>query len=158
MARQLHHLPHALRQALGLQPAPAGLDAPLYQGFVQEVAQTLQVWGLMDAGGWISLPLDDGASCLPVWSQPFEARAFARGAWAGCRPGAIDLPDFLDHWLPAMDQLGVAVAVQPQDVTPRVTVPARVLAWHLQVRCVSFPVPWSDGRPDRGSRPYPGEP
>ncbi len=125
------------------------LDTPHDQGFVQEVAQTLQVWGLMDAGGWISLPLDDGASCLPVWSQPFEARAFARGAWAGCRAGAIDLPDFLDHWLPAMDKLGVAVAVQPQDVTPRVTVPARVLAWHLQARCLSFPASMIEQPPAR---------
>lgn len=149
MARQLHHLPQALRQALGLQPAPAVLDALLDQGFVQEVAHTLQVWGLMDAGGWISLPLDDGRSCLPVWSRPFEAQAFARGAWAGCRAGAIDLPDFMDHWLPAMDQLGVAVAVQPQDVRPRVMVPARVLAWHLQLRCLSFPVSMITRRPAR---------
>ena len=33
-------LSHALVQILGLQPTPAVVDAPHYQGFVQEVAQT----------------------------------------------------------------------------------------------------------------------
>ena len=132
-------LPPALVQILGLQPTPAVVDAPHYQGFVQEVAQTKQVWGLLDAGGWISLTLEDGESCLPVWSQPHDARAFACGAWATCKPGPIDLSDFLDHWLPAMDSLGVQVSVQPEEANRLLPVPARVLAWHLQVRCVHFP-------------------
>jgi hypothetical protein len=132
-------LPAALVQILGLQPTPAVVDTPHYQGFVQEAAQTLQVWGLLDAGGWISLTLEDGASCLPVWSQPHDARAFACGPWAKCKPGPIDLPDFLDHWLPAMDSLGVLVSVQPEEASRLLPVPARVLAWHLQVRCIHFP-------------------
>lgn len=134
-------LPPALVQILGLQPTPAVVDTPPYQGFVQEASQTLQVWGLLDAGGWISLTLADGLSCLPVWSQPHDARACARGAWAACQPGPIDLSDFLDHWLPAMDSLGVQVLVQPETLQLADPVPARVLAWHLQVRCVNFPVP-----------------
>lgn len=136
---QTPKLPPALAQILGLQPTPAVVDAPHYQGFVQEAAQTLQVWGLLDGGGWISLTLDDGAPCLPVWSQPHDAQAFACGAWATCKPGPIDLSDFLDHWLPAMDSLGVQVSVQPEEANRLLPVPARVLAWHLQVRCVQFP-------------------
>ena len=132
-------LPPALMQALGLQPNPDVVETLHYRSFVQEAAQSQQVWGLLDAGGWISLPLDDGGSCLPVWAQMHEVRAFARGLGTGCTPGAINLPDFLDHWLPAMDSLGVQVAVQPEDGLKLAPVPARVLAWHLQVRCVHFP-------------------
>lgn len=161
----LHHtmahplkLPPALIQILGLQPTPAVVDAPHYQGFVQEVAQTMQVWGLLDAGGWISLTLDDGESCLPVWSQPHDARAFARGAWATCKPGPIDLSDFLDHWLPAMDSLGVQVSVQPEEASRLLPVPARVLAWHLQVRCVNFPADGLDDEPGPVTLSPTGEP
>ena len=59
-------LPPALVQILGLQPTPAVVDSPHYQGVVQEAAHTLQLWGLHDARGRISLSLEDGASCLPV--------------------------------------------------------------------------------------------
>ncbi len=150
-------LPPALIQALGLQPIPDTAQTLPYRGFVQEAAQTQQVWGLLDAGGWISLPLADGTSCLPVWSQLHEARAFARGVGSAGTAGAISLPDFLDHWLPAMDSLGVQVAVQPEGTASLAPVPARVLAWHLQVRCVSFPVPWSDGHMGRPADIHPGE-
>ena len=132
-------LPPALIQALGLQPTPDAVETLHYRAFVQEAALNQQVWGLLDAGGWISLPLAAGASCLPVWAQPHEAQAYARGARAGWTAGAIDLADLLDHWLPAMDSLGVQVAVQPVAEQPLVPVPARVLAWHLQVRCIQFP-------------------
>lgn len=151
-------LPPALAQILGLQPTPAVVDTAHYQGFVQEAAQTLQVWGLLDAGGWISLTLDDGASCLPVWSQPHDARAFARGAWARCRVGPIDLSDFLDHWLPAMDSLGVQVLVQPEDLQQAAPVPARVLAWHLQVRCINFPAQGLGDEPGSVTLSPTGEP
>ena len=146
-----------LIQALGLQPLPAAVDTPRYEGFVQEVSQSLQVWGLLDAGGWISLPLGDGAACLPVWSQPHDARAFARGPWGACAVGAIDVPDFLDHWLPAMDSLGVLVAVQPDDAGTLAPMPARVLAWHLQVRCINFSLRGLDGPADPAPHPSPGE-
>ena len=149
-------LPPALIQALGLQPTPDVVETLHYRGFVQEAAQTQQVWGLIDAGGWISLPLESGGSCLPVWSQLHEARAFARSMQTACTAGAINLPDFLDHWLPAMDSLGVQVAVQPEEVLA--PVPARVLAWHLQVRCVNFPVPWSEGHAGRTSNVFTGKP
>ena len=149
-------LPPALIQALGLQPAPAVVETLQYRTFVQEAAQAQQVWGLLDAGGWISLPLEGRASCLPVWAQMHEARSFARSAGAVWTVEAIDLPDFLDHWLPAMDSLGVQVAVQPEDGLKLAPVPARVLAWHLQVRCINFPVPWSDGRPGRAGDSLPG--
>lgn len=151
-------LPPVLVQMLGLQPAPALVDTPRYQGFVQDAAQAQQVWGLLDAGGWISLTLDDGMGCLPVWAHPADALACARGPWADCRTAAIDLPDFLDHWLPAMDSLGVQVAVQPDTLQLLACVPARVLAWHLQVRSIHFPVPWSDSPPGRATDAPPGEP
>ena len=132
-------LPPALIQALGLQPTPDVAQTLHYRSFVQEAALNQQVWGLLDAGGWISLPMAGGASCLPVWAQLHEAQAYARGTGAALTAGAIDLPDFLDHWLPAMDSLGVQVVVQPEAMQTPAPVPARVLAWHLQVRCVHFP-------------------
>ncbi len=138
MARPLK-LPLILTESLRPAAAPEP-ESPRYQAFVREAAQAQLLWGLQDAAGWITLDWSTGLSCLPVWSQPQSARVFARGPWEGCRVEAITLPDFLDHWLPAMDRLGVQVAVHPSDAQQLAPVAARVLAWHLQMRCVCFPL------------------
>lgn len=151
-------LPFPLSQALGLSAAPVVVEVQRYQAFVRDVALSQQVWGLLDAEGWISLRLHDDVACLPVWSQPQSAWAFAHGPREGCTVGAIDLPDFLDHWLPAMDRLGVQVAVHPLDPAQVAPVTARILAWHLQARCVSFPMSWIYGPRGHETDPHPGEP
>lgn len=131
---------HILTESLPSAATPALPESPPYQAFVREAAQAQQLWGLQDAAGWVTLQLAGDLSCLPIWSQAQGARLFARGPWAACRVAPIDLTDFLDHWLPAMDRLGVQVAVQPLHAQQLAPVPARVLAWHLQVRCVCFPL------------------
>jgi hypothetical protein len=151
-------LPFSFSLALGLSSAPVQVDTQRYQAFVREVALSQQVWGLLDAEGWISLRLDGDTACLPVWAQPQAAWSFAQGPRTGCTVGAIELPDFLDHWLPAMDRLGVQVAVHPADQAQVAPVTARVLAWHLQARCVSFPMSWIYGPGDHETDAHSGKP
>lgn len=85
----------------------------LYGYFVKRCAEHEEVWALRDQEGWVTSAQDDGSPMLPVWPHPTYARACATDAWAGAEPEAIALDEWLDDWLPGMEEDGLNVSVFP---------------------------------------------
>ncbi len=103
-----------------------------YLHFLRQVADSAQVWGLLDPRGWVTLTDAQGHAGLPVWPHPAYAAACASDDWSGYVPACIEVPAFLDHWLPDMAELGVRVDVFPATGRRGLMVPA--LELELQLR------------------------
>jgi hypothetical protein len=84
-----------------------------YSHFVRRVADWGEIWSLDDDGGWKLLGDDAGGELVPVWPAAAFARALCVGEWAGCRPRAIPMDDWLEKWTPGMARDGRKVAVLP---------------------------------------------
>lgn len=112
---------------LAVQSLPEELR---YQHFLRQAANSERVWGLLGARGWVTQTDLRGQFGLPVWPHPAYAAACAGEDWEACVPACIDVPVFLDRWLPDMAELGVLVDVFP--------VAGRrghmVSAWQLELR------------------------
>ena len=106
------------------------LDAPSrYQHLVKQVADKEELWSLRADDGWVAMGDDAGNNTFPVWPHPDYARMFATGDWASATPTAIALDDWLDEWLPNLDEQGDKVAVFPTPAGQGVVVePAQIRA------------------------------
>jgi hypothetical protein len=103
-----------------------------YLYFLRETAGAERLWGLLDPRGWVTLTDSQGQAGLPVWPHPVYASACASGDWNGYVPACIEVPAFLDQWLPDMAELGVRVDVFPATGRRGRMVPA--LQLELQLR------------------------
>lgn len=103
-----------------------------YLHFLRQAANSERIWGLLEPRGWVTLTDPQGHAGLPVWPHPVYAAACARGDWDSYMPACIEVPSFLDHWLPDMAELGVRVDVFPAAGRRGRMVPA--LALELQLR------------------------
>jgi hypothetical protein len=88
-----------------------------YEYFVKRGASHGAVWGLRGRDGWVIAEDDEGNRHFPVWPHPRFAEACAQGPWAGERPAAIDVDEWVEAWLPNLerDELRVAVFQTPED-------------------------------------------
>ncbi|MDE2617202.1 MAG: DUF2750 domain-containing protein [Burkholderiales bacterium] len=84
-----------------------------YLHFLRKAANSERIWSLLDPHGWATLTDPLGQVGLPVWPHPAFAAACACGDWEGYGPACIEVPVFLDRWLPDMGELGVRVDVFP---------------------------------------------
>lgn len=107
-------------------------EAERYLYFLREVAGSERLWGLLDPRGWVTLTDSQGHAGLPVWPHPMYASACAGGDWDGSVPACIEVPTFLDQWLPDMAELGMRVDVFPATGRRGRMVPA--LQLELQLR------------------------
>jgi len=84
-----------------------------YAYWVKKVADQHQVWSLWQEGGWALT--GDAMNCIlvPVWPHFKYAELCAEGAWAGYQPRSIPLEDWLNRWIPGMQQDRRQVAVFP---------------------------------------------
>ena len=94
-----------------------------FQHFVARVADWQQVWGLKADGGWATAQDDSGKLLCPVWPHPDYAAACTSGDWANYRPEAIEVHDFVEHWLSGLKQDGLWLAVFPTPHMQGVPVP-----------------------------------
>lgn len=79
---------------------------------VKAIAQNT-VWGLMGADeDWAICEFNDGEfDAMLLWPDEQGAKACAVGEWAGYKPTAINLQDYLDAWLPAMKEDGIRINI-----------------------------------------------
>lgn len=110
------------RQQFSAVSALSGPERFLH--FVKRIADTESVWGLRDKDGWVGVCDDDGNQGIPFWPHADYAAACAKGEWIGYEAKALSIREFIDAWLPNLDQQGVAVAVFPTLDLSGVFVPA----------------------------------
>ncbi|OJW16764.1 MAG: hypothetical protein BGO49_16020 [Planctomycetales bacterium 71-10] len=99
-----------------------------YSHFVRRVADWGEIWSLGDGDGWKLLADDAGRELVPVWPAAAFVQALCIGEWAGCRPRAIAMDDWLEKWTPGMVRDGRKVAVPPTPEGRAVTVEPERLA------------------------------
>ncbi len=84
-----------------------------YDYFIKTVADTEEVYGLMDDEGWALLGDDDDADILPIFPAAEFAEVFRLAAdYEEYRVEAIDVTEFIE-WLGDMDEENLLVAVFP---------------------------------------------
>ena len=74
--------------------------------FALRVREQGGLWGLKDADdAWaIHEDLDDQSEVMPVWVDEQSARACAVGEWAAYEPTELGIENFVNDWLPAMQE------------------------------------------------------
>ena len=86
----------------------AGSSKERHRKFVQRVRETREVWGLQSKEGWC-VSGEEGQESMPFWSDRELAELCAKEEWSGFEPTPIPLDEFLENWLPGMDEDGIVV-------------------------------------------------
>lgn len=98
-----------------------------YKHFVKRVSDCEGIWGLRNESGWVAAGDIAGNSGFPIWPHEKYAAACATGEWSGNLATQIKLQEFVELWLPNMENGNVQVAVFPTLNMKGVMVPARQL-------------------------------
>lgn len=79
-----------------------------HERFVRRVIDQHEVWGLKSSEGWAICDSNEqqGAQVMPFWSDRAYAQRAAKDGWAHYVPTLITLDQFLDRWLPGMQDDG----------------------------------------------------
>ena len=95
-----------------MKPLSSDIDENI-QRFLEEVTRSGRLWGLEGPEGWAVCPseLDGALDVMPFWSQEEFARLHCVEDWAVYTPVAIVLDEFIDDWLPGMDEDKLLVGV-----------------------------------------------
>jgi len=88
----------------------ADLDAN-FQRFIEHIQESGQVWGLQSADGWVIVDSAEyeESEVMPFWSDEAYAKLHCVGEWAGFKPVAMDLEEFVEDWLLGMIEDDVLV-------------------------------------------------
>jgi hypothetical protein len=106
-----------------------------YALFVEQVANSQQIWSLRTRSGWVTMGQDTSSGpIVPVWHHSRFAEPLIGGDWADAEVTGITLRDWVDRWLPGMIKQGTKIAVFPVLATLQgvVVVPPERLQWDLQ--------------------------
>lgn len=87
--------------------------AKRYAYMINRVADWEYIWGLEAPDGWGASADDTGANLFPVWPHERYAAACVRGDWSACKPEAIEIHEWLERWLPGLQQDGLAISAFP---------------------------------------------
>lgn len=71
-----------------------------------------EIWSLRNESGWATVESED-RTCIPFWPHPSYAKLFAKGDWDGYEASPITLSNFVQDWLPGMQNDDVFLAVFP---------------------------------------------
>nr|WP_229521202.1 DUF2750 domain-containing protein [Massilia sp. IC2-477] len=77
-----------------------------YARFVEQVAQTGEVWGLY-RDGWALAKTDDGTLVFAMWPASEFADLCAEYEWDGYEPHAFPLDELMSDLLPQLEEDGV---------------------------------------------------
>lgn len=102
-----------------------------YDYFINQCVELKQVWGLSSDTGWVILP-DEGEEHFPVWSHAELAAQWAAGEFADCQPKAVALAEWIEKWLPGMEEDGLLAAVSPNQEGDAIVVAAEELLEDIQ--------------------------
>lgn len=99
---------------------------PVIQRFLEAIAETGVVWTLQDDGGFalcqrgtvvdgdsdvLSDADDDAKLVMPFWSDAAIAEASAVDDWSDYQVIGVYFDDWLEHWLPGLEEDGLLVGV-----------------------------------------------
>lgn len=75
-----------------------------YRKFIQQVADTEQVWGLSEGDIWATSSSNEfeDTEVILFWSDAEGAKACAADEWAGYQPEALPVAEFLENWCVGM--------------------------------------------------------
>jgi len=71
-----------------------------------------ELYGLYGDNGWLLLQAENDA-CLPVWPHEEFAKGWVGQDFPDCQPKLIPLSDWVERWLPGMQQDGNLILVFP---------------------------------------------
>ncbi|WP_088329472.1 DUF2750 domain-containing protein [Lacimicrobium sp. SS2-24] len=76
------------------------------------IKQQGDIWTLVDDDGAMILTSDD-EDCIPVWPDEVFAQDWINGDWSQCRAYRISLEDWLQRWLPGLEEDDIQIALFP---------------------------------------------
>ncbi|MCC6738475.1 MAG: DUF2750 domain-containing protein [Planctomycetia bacterium] len=87
------------------------LSEDRHRMFVTRVRQLKAVWGLRSSEGWAVAPSNDehAEGVYPFWSDRALAGRCAVDEWSAYAPTRIGLTEFVERWLPGMQEDGFLV-------------------------------------------------
>ena len=104
--------------------------------FRREAAREGQVFTLRDEGGMPAPAVEDGRRVVPFWSKPTRAGRVADqvAAYGGFEVVAVDVAEWLERWLPRLDEDGLLVGVNwaGARATGYDLTPGQVRQWFLE--------------------------
>ena len=85
-----------------------------YDYFIRKIADFEQVWGLSN-NGWALLGDHEGNKILPLWPEKGFAELCAVDQWRDYKPEIIKLDNFIEKWIPGMqnDKTSINVFLTP---------------------------------------------
>lgn len=87
--------------------------AERYSYTIKRVADWETLWSLAEKGQWALSGDDKGRELVPVWPHERFARACATGGWGGHEPQQIELPIWMERWIPGLQQENRLISVFP---------------------------------------------
>ncbi len=87
-----------------------------YEYLIKKIADNEDIWSLASDDGWVMLGDGEGHECIPVWPHSRYAEVCAVGSWLTANPQPIKLDEWLDRWLPGLENDSRLVAVFPTPV------------------------------------------
>ncbi|MCF1429272.1 MAG: DUF2750 domain-containing protein [Shewanella sp.] len=97
-----------------------------YDFMVAEIKSSEAIWTLQDTDGCVMLTTED-EDCIPMWPSEEAARAWAVDDWQDCEPLSIPVRDFLERWVPGMEDDQLLVAAFPIEGDLGVVIPPNEL-------------------------------
>ncbi|WP_394200016.1 DUF2750 domain-containing protein [Shewanella waksmanii] len=92
---------------------PSQMTPEARYDFLVEQAKTHEVlWTLQDLDGCVMLTTEE-EDCIPMWPTEESAAAWAVDDWKDCSVLAIPLAEWLERWVPGMQDDDLFVAVFP---------------------------------------------
>lgn len=81
--------------------------------FYQEAVEKSEVWTVKDEGGFPAPLNGEGKRAMPFWSSGERVRKIIKSvnAYAGFEPFVISLQDFMNDWLPSLQEDGLLIGV-----------------------------------------------
>ena len=81
-----------------------------YEYFIKKVADYGEIWGLYD-DGWATTTDDNERVLIPFWPKKEFAEGCAVGEWSNYIATSINLEEFIEEWLPGMQEDSVLASV-----------------------------------------------
>jgi len=109
-----------------------------YNHFIAKVADWEELWSLKNDEGFVGMGDDSDNNGIPFWPHPDYARLFITNDWSDCKLEKIDLNDFMEKWLPGMENDKLIVIVFPSPNLKGITVKPFELLSDLKEECKKY--------------------
>lgn len=81
----------------------------VYEGFIEDIIEEGRLWILIDEEDNVILADVEEDEVLPVWTSEGEALSMCTDEWEGCEPEEIPVSDFLEDWIPMLEEEGTNI-------------------------------------------------